>query len=88
MLNLLSGLAAIAGATNQFERSAKLSGAAQAILDETGYKYRPFLRAIFDRHIQVARDGLGQTAFEAFASEGRAMTMDQAVTYALETQSA
>ncbi len=88
VLNLLSGLAAIAGATNQFERSAKLSGAAQAILDETGYKYRPFLRAIFDRHIQVARDGLGQTAFEAFASEGRAMTMDQAVTYALETQSA
>ena len=88
VLNLLSGLAAIAGATNQFERSAKLSGAAQAILDETGYKYRPFLRAIFDRHLQVAREGLGETAFKAFVSEGRAMTMEQAIGYALEDQSA
>lgn len=86
VLNLLLGLAAIAGGTNQFERSAKLSGAAQAILDETGYKYRPFFQAIFDRHSEVARNQLGQAAFEALAAEGRAMTMEQVVAYALENQ--
>ena len=84
VLNLLSGLAAIAGGTNQFERSAILSGAAQAILDEIDYKYPGFFRAVFDRHIQVARHQLGETAFKALASEGRAMTMEQAIAYALE----
>jgi predicted ATPase/transcriptional regulator with XRE-family HTH domain len=84
VLNLLSGLAATAGGTNQFERSAILSGAAQVILDEIGYKYPGFFRAVFDRHLQVARDRLGERIFHELASEGRAMTMERAIAYALE----
>lgn len=84
VLNLLLGLAAVAGGTNQFERSAKLNGAAQAILEQTGYTYLSFFRAVFDRHIKVARDRLGETAFGELAAEGRAMTMEQAISCALE----
>ena len=84
VLSLLSGLAAVAGGTNQYERSAKLSGAEQTILDETGYHYPPFFRELFDRHVQVARDQLGEVAFEVLTAEGRVMTMEQAIAYALE----
>lgn len=85
VLNLLLGLAAVAGGTNQLERSAKLSGAAQAILEQTGYTHLSFFRAIFDRHIEVARDRLGEITFGKLAAQGRAMTLEHAIAYALES---
>jgi hypothetical protein len=36
--------------------------------------------------IQIARKQLGDHEFEALAAEGRAMTMEQAIAYALEGQ--
>ena len=83
---LLTGSAAVASGMNQPERSARLCGAAQAIFETTNHYISPFDRAEFDRHIQIARDQLGDTKFEALASQGRAMTMEQAVAYALEDQ--
>ena len=77
-------LAAIAAGTNQPERAAKLSGAAQAILDTSDYQILPFDRAEFDRHIHIAREQIGEAPFEALVAEGRAMTIEQAVAYALE----
>ena len=82
--DLLTGSTAVAAGTNQPERAAKLYGAAQAILETTDYSFPTFDRAEFDRHIQIARDQLGEARFEALAAEGRAMTMEQAVAYALE----
>jgi predicted ATPase/DNA-binding XRE family transcriptional regulator len=87
VLTLLAGLAAIAAGTNRFERSARLSGAAQAIVDETNYRYPAFFQALFDHHFPAARDRLGDAAFEALAAEGRAMTVEQAIAYALENRS-
>jgi hypothetical protein len=69
---------------NQPERAARLSGMAGAILEMTSFQYAPIDRAAFDRHIQMARDQLGEARFEALASEGRAMPMEQAIEYALE----
>ncbi|HSB02051.1 MAG TPA: hypothetical protein VLE49_15485 [Anaerolineales bacterium] len=40
--------------------------------------------AEFDRHIRVAVDQLGQASFATLETEGRALTMEQAVEYALE----
>ena len=77
--------AAVAGGVGQAERSAKLYGAAQLILDTTEYKYLPSHIDEFERHIQLAREQLAEN-FEAFVKEGRAMTMEQAVAYALEDQ--
>jgi predicted ATPase/transcriptional regulator with XRE-family HTH domain len=85
--DFLTGSAAVAGGQNQPERAAKLYGAAQAIFDTTDYRIPPFDRDEFDRHIQIARDQLGETRFEALAAEGHAMTLEQAIAYALENQS-
>jgi predicted ATPase len=82
--DLLVAAAAIAGGTNQPERSAKLYGAAQTIFDAIDYRISALDQKEFDRHIQLARDQLGKSAFEAFSNEGRAMTMQQATEYALE----
>jgi predicted ATPase len=81
---VLIGFAAVASGTDHFERAGRLSGAAQAVLETTGFRYEPIDRAEFDRHIQITRDQLGETAFEALAAEGRLMTMEQAIRYALE----
>jgi tetratricopeptide (TPR) repeat protein len=82
--DLSISFAAIAAGTNQPERSAKLYGAAQAILDTFKYRIPAFDQKEFDRHIRIARDQLGEAAFEALAAEGRTMTMEQAIAYALE----
>lgn len=82
--DLFWGLAAVAGGTNRPERSARLMGAGQAIVEKTGHQYPSFFRELFDRHVGVAKDQLGEKKFEKLASEGRAMTMEQAIAYALE----
>jgi hypothetical protein len=81
---LLVGLAAVAAGTNHPERAAKLCGAAQALFETTGDRTPPLDRAEFDRHIRIAREQLGEAAFEALAAEGRAMTLGQAIEMALQ----
>ena len=85
--DLLIGSASIAAGTKQPERAAKLFGALQAILEMTDYHFSPLDYAELDRHIQIARNQLGDVKFEALAAEGRAMTMEQAIAYALKNQS-
>lgn len=85
--DFFTGSAAVAGGQNQPDRAAKLYGAAQVIFETTDYHIPPFDRAEFDRHIQIARDQLGEARFEALAAVGRSMTLEQAVAYALENQS-
>ena len=82
----LVGLAAAAVGLHQYERAAKLSGAAEALFELTDYRIPPFDQAEFDHHIQIAREQLGEARFEALAAEGRAMTMEQAVAYALVSE--
>ena len=83
-IDFLIGSAAVAGGTNQSERAAKLQGAAFTLFETTDYRIPPFDRAEFDRHIQIAREQLADVMFEALSAEGRAMTMEQAVAYALQ----
>jgi predicted ATPase/class 3 adenylate cyclase len=81
--DLLIGSAAIAAGTNQPERAAKLYGAAHASLETTDYRIQPFDHAEFERHIRNAREQLGDSKFEALATEGRGMAIEQAIDYAL-----
>jgi predicted ATPase/transcriptional regulator with XRE-family HTH domain len=81
--DLLYGLAAVAAGLHQSERAAKLYGAMQAIFEKSRY-IMPLDRTEFERHIQIARKQLGEAEFESLATEGRAMTMEQAIAYALE----
>jgi predicted ATPase/transcriptional regulator with XRE-family HTH domain/Tfp pilus assembly protein PilF len=82
--DLLYGLAAVSAGLNQPERAARLYGATQTIFEKS--PYMPLDRAEFEKHIQIAREQLGDTRFETLASEGRAMTMERAIAYALENQ--
>ena len=84
--DLLISLAAVAGGMNEPERAAKLSGAAQALFETTDYRIPAFDQAEFYRHIQIARVQLGEAKFETLQTEGRAMTMEQAIAYALESK--
>lgn len=81
----LTGMSAVAGGTNQPERCAKLFGAAQMVLENTAdFRIDPFDRAEFDRHIQIARDQLGNATFDPLSDEGRTMTIEQAINLAIK----
>lgn len=79
---LLSGLSAVASGLNQHGYAARLYGAASTIFEQD--PLMPLERAEVDRRIQISREQLGNEKFEALAAEGSAMTMDQAIAYALE----
>jgi hypothetical protein len=81
---LFIGLAAVAAGMNQPEHAARLSGMAQVVLETIHFRYEPIDHVEFDRHIQIARDQLGDVRFEGLASEGRTMPMEQSIAYALE----
>ena len=81
IVGLLAGLAAVAAGMNEPERAATLSGASQGISDG---RIPPFDQSEFDRHIQIARERLGEERFEVLAAEGRAMSLERAIEFALE----
>ncbi|MEO5886241.1 MAG: helix-turn-helix domain-containing protein [Anaerolineales bacterium] len=80
----LAGLAAVATGVRQYERSARLASAGQAIHNAVGFKGLAEDRIEIDPLLQIAREKLGEERFELLSAEGRAMTMEQAVAYALE----
>jgi predicted ATPase/DNA-binding SARP family transcriptional activator len=83
----LEGAAAIAGAQNQPERGARLFGASEGLRGAIGSPLSPSERADCERHVAAARAALGEEAFAAAWEAGRAMSLDDAVTLALdETQ--
>ena len=82
----LIGFAGIANAERRFERAAQLVGAA-----ETEAEVKPWqmpLENIDQTELQrlttVLRGEIGDAKFEVLAAEGRAMTMEQVIAYALE----
>jgi len=83
---LLMGLAAVAGGEGQAERAAKLWGAAESLLGAPRDVLEAFDWAEFERHVQKARQQIGEDRFASLAAEGRGMSVDQAVAYALEKE--
>jgi non-specific serine/threonine protein kinase len=87
LCRFLTGMSAVAGGTSQPEPCAKLYGAAQASIEGTSeFRMDPFDRAEFDRHIQMARDQLGNARFEELSKEGHTMSMEQAIESAMKTK--
>ncbi len=65
-------------------RAARLFGAAEALSEAIGAALMPTERAIRARHVAAARIHLAETAWTVAWDEGRAMTLEQAIAYALE----
>jgi predicted ATPase len=80
----LEGLACLAGAKGEAERVARLWGAAQVLHETTGIPRDIDFLAEADACISAARSGMGEEAWEEAWRKGRAMTLDEAISYALE----
>jgi tetratricopeptide (TPR) repeat protein len=81
---LVQVLAGASAAEGMFERAARLMGMADGTLESTGGSLPPLWRDIADRAAAACRAALGEEAFAAAWAEGRAMTLEQAIAYALE----
>jgi hypothetical protein len=81
----LGGLAAATGRTHtQAERGARLLGAVEALLGAVSIMLEPDDRMEYEQGVAYARAKLSKEAFEKAWTEGRAMSMEQAIEYALE----
>ena len=88
VVHCLEGLASIAGAEGLIVRAARLWGAAETLLEkiEAVYAYVPH-RSLHRSRID-ARALVDEASWEAAWAEGRTMTVQQAVEYALEQEPA
>jgi predicted ATPase len=80
----MQGLAAVAGARGEPRRVARLLGAAEALLEAAGLVlYAQVNNEPHQRAVSAAREELGERAWKEARDEGRAMSFEEAVAYAL-----
>jgi predicted ATPase/DNA-binding CsgD family transcriptional regulator len=82
----LDGLARTAAARGQPARATRLFGAAEAARERIGTLVDAPERPVYDTAVAGVRARLGETAFTAAWAEGRAMSLEQAMDYALATE--
>jgi predicted ATPase/class 3 adenylate cyclase len=81
--SVLDKLGILTQSLDHHERAAQLFGAADIIREGIGAPLTRSGRADRERSLEVVRGALGDTAFAAAWTAGRAMTLDQATEYAL-----
>ena len=79
----LEGLSCISGAEREAEWAARLFGAAEALREEVGSEHMPEEDALREPYLAAVRSRLDEAAWETAWAEGRAMSMEQAIEYAL-----
>jgi tetratricopeptide (TPR) repeat protein len=80
----LDELAVVAALNQDSINAARLLGAVDRILSETGGALAPDTQALQARAVAAIRERLDESEFEAARAEGRAKTLDAAVDCALE----
>jgi hypothetical protein len=75
---------AVVAARDQPVGAARYFGAAEALRESLGVAIWPVRRALYDHALETVRAALDAEAFDVVWAEGRAMTLEQAVEYALE----
>jgi tetratricopeptide (TPR) repeat protein len=75
----LEALADLAGQLQEWERAARLLGAAEALREQIGAPIPPVERTAHDRATALTLERLGEEAFLAAWAEGRAMGWEQMV---------
>ena len=83
-IECLEGFARVACAQKQFEKATLILAAAAALHEAIGVPLPPCDRADCDRDVAAARAALGEEAFATAWAVGHAMTLEQAVAYALD----
>jgi predicted ATPase/DNA-binding CsgD family transcriptional regulator len=88
IVHCLEGLATIAGAEGRIVRAARLWGAAEALLEKIEAMYTYVPDRSLHRSQLAARSQIDEAAWEVAWAEGRTMTSEQAIEYALEREAA
>lgn len=78
------GLAAVAAIDGDAVRSARLCGAADAIKQSTGSPLSTDEQSIVEHYLESARATLAADVHRTVSAEGSSMSLDEALTYALE----
>ncbi|MFL5732491.1 MAG: tetratricopeptide repeat protein, partial [Chloroflexia bacterium] len=81
---ILAGLGGVAAGVGQASRGTRLLGAAEALEEAPGSIFGQDDRMVYEQGIASARAQLSEEEFEKAWAEGRAMTMEQAIEYAIE----
>ena len=81
LLGDMGGLAALEG---QAQRALQLVGAAEGLREDIGAPIPPADQAILDRLLEPARLALGAAVTASAMAEGRAMSLEEAIEYALQ----
>ena len=84
----LEGLACLAGAKGEAERAARLWGAAQVLREAKSVPRDADFLAEADARISRVRSDTAEEAWEGALEEGRAMSLEEAVSYALGEEEA
>jgi hypothetical protein len=80
---VLGELASYAVADGQLEQGARLWGAVSALRERLDPSLPIVLPEKYERERSLLRARLGEAAFEAAFAEGRALTLEQAIEYAV-----
>jgi predicted ATPase/DNA-binding XRE family transcriptional regulator len=83
----LECFAFIAKAQELGERAVKLFGAAEALREISNSLMTPQEQIEYDQQLAGLRAGMDEAVFTQLWAEGRAMTMDQAIAFAMESES-
>jgi len=84
--HLVESFAALIAVEGQYVRAARLLGAAEVHRKAEGNPLPFAHRSDYDRPVAIIRAGLNEGAFASAWAEGRAMTLEQAIDYALAAE--
>ena len=79
----LEDFAELAGREGEWARTPRLLGAAEALRERMANPLQPRERAEYERYLNRAREALGEAAAAAGWEAGRALSLEQAVAFAL-----
>jgi hypothetical protein len=88
IVHCLEGLASVAGAEGRIVRAARLWGAEEALLEEIEAVYTYVPDRSRHKNQVAARSQIDEASWKAAWAEGRTMTSEQAIEYALEQEAA
>ncbi len=80
----LARLATLASVQGEAERAARLFAVAEALQEPVGFRFYPAIRSEFDRDVAGARVGVDKETWRKAWQEGRATTLEEAISYALD----
>jgi non-specific serine/threonine protein kinase len=80
-------VAALRAGQGDVAQAARLWGASDRLLESVGSPLQPENAMLRDRYFDSAKESLGENPFQAALSEGRAMSLKEAIQYALKDNS-